>query len=168
MQEHNVQLPDEYDQIWHDIEPFWGLDPIELQRLQLEQEALPESFTIGKAGNAPIAVLNESLSNPDLLRASQGILPLLKPVEKDIPPFRAVISPHDNPYAFFDYNVKQAALEAARSDKREFVCSNIVSYESLSFRFEGKRFTANKRPRMDDSLSRSPASPKAKSKGNHR
>lgn len=129
MQEHNVQLPDEYDQIWHDIEPYWGLDPVELQQFQFKQESLPESFTIGKAENAPITVLNDSLSNPELLRTSQGIIPLLKPVEEHIPPFRAVISPHDNPYAFFDYNIRQAALEAARSDKREFMCSKIVSHE---------------------------------------
>lgn len=125
MEQHDVQLPDEYDQIWHDIEPFWGLDPVELQRLQSEREAHTESFTIGKAGNDPITVLNQSLSKPDLLRASQGILPLLKPVEEHIPPFRAVVSPLDNPYALFDYGIKQAALRAARSNKRESANHNI-------------------------------------------
>ncbi|KIM52545.1 hypothetical protein SCLCIDRAFT_60830, partial [Scleroderma citrinum Foug A] len=25
--EHNVQLPDEYDEIYYDLEPFWGVDP---------------------------------------------------------------------------------------------------------------------------------------------
>lgn len=119
VQEHNVQLPDEYDQIWHDIEPFWGFDPVEMRRLQLEQEAKPDSITIGKGENAPITILNETLRSSHLRRVLKDILPLLKPIEEHIPPFRAVISPHDNPSRLFDYDLKQAALRAAKSNKCE-------------------------------------------------
>ncbi|KAF9450823.1 glycosyltransferase family 90 protein [Macrolepiota fuliginosa MF-IS2] len=118
VEQHNVQLPDDYDQIWHDIEPFWGLDPADLQRVQSEQEGHSESYTIGKGVGEPIKIVNQSLSKPELMRASEGILSLLKPIEEHLPPFRAVMSPLDNPYAFFDYDVKQAALRAARSKKR--------------------------------------------------
>ncbi|XP_006456003.1 hypothetical protein AGABI2DRAFT_77669 [Agaricus bisporus var. bisporus H97] len=117
VQEYNVQLPDEYDQIWHDIEPFWGFDPVELRRLQLEQEAKPDSITIGKGENTPITILNETLRSSHLRRVLKDILPLLKPIEEHIPPFRAVISPHDNPSRLFDYDLKQAALRAAKSNK---------------------------------------------------
>ena len=36
--EHKVQLPDEYDRIYHDIEPFWGVSPEELGKGQVERE----------------------------------------------------------------------------------------------------------------------------------
>ena len=29
VQEYDVQLPDEYDQIYEDLERFWGLEPTE-------------------------------------------------------------------------------------------------------------------------------------------
>lgn len=119
MKEHNVQLPDEYDQIWHDIEPFWGLEPVELQHLQFEREGQAESYTIGKAEGELITIVNQSLSRPELLLASEGVLSLLKPVQDHIPPFRAVVSPLDNPYGFLDYDVKQAAVQAARANKRK-------------------------------------------------
>ncbi|KAG6380386.1 hypothetical protein JVT61DRAFT_8501 [Boletus reticuloceps] len=33
---HRIQLPDEYDEIFEDIESFWGIDPHELARTQQE------------------------------------------------------------------------------------------------------------------------------------
>ncbi|KAF5353935.1 hypothetical protein D9756_007153 [Leucocoprinus leucothites] len=115
VQEHNVKLPDDYDQIWLDLEPFWGMDPIELQQFQKEQEGHAESFTIGKIEGGPISVVNRSLTKPELLRSSEAFLSLLNPIEEHLPAFRAVVSPHDNPYGFIDYDVKQALLKAAKA-----------------------------------------------------
>lgn len=61
---HNVQLPDEYDQIWSDLEPFWGMDPVDLNRLQLQHEGHIDSFTLGKNEGESIKLLNVSVSDP--------------------------------------------------------------------------------------------------------
>lgn len=47
VKKHNVQLPDEYDQINRDIEPFWAVDPLVLVKIQKHWESRPDSFTVG-------------------------------------------------------------------------------------------------------------------------
>ncbi|KAJ7840828.1 hypothetical protein B0H14DRAFT_3869377 [Mycena olivaceomarginata] len=42
------------------------------------------------------------------------LIELLSEVEAELPPFRAVFSPHDNPNVGLDYELRQQALEAAR------------------------------------------------------
>jgi hypothetical protein len=123
VQEHQVQLPDDYDQIWLDLEPFWGMDPVELQRIQKDLEAKPESFTLGKVAQVPISIVNQSLTKPGLIRGAEGILSLLRPIEEYLPPFRAVVSPLDNPYGFIDFEAKQATLRAAKTKKCEYPSS---------------------------------------------
>lgn len=39
VQQHRVLLPDEYDRIYHDIEPFWAIEPTELAKSQSQLEA---------------------------------------------------------------------------------------------------------------------------------
>ncbi|KII83965.1 glycosyltransferase family 90 protein [Plicaturopsis crispa FD-325 SS-3] len=118
VEENNVQLPDEYDQIYRDLEPFWGMDPRDLQRLVAEREAHVDSYTIGKAAGSPIGFVNMTLpEDPEkrkaLLSGAWGLLELLEDVQDFIPPFRAVFSPHDNPDLAIDYELKTMALEAA-------------------------------------------------------
>jgi hypothetical protein len=36
--ENDVKLPDEYDQIYNDIEPFWGIEPVDLIKIHGENE----------------------------------------------------------------------------------------------------------------------------------
>lgn len=128
---HNVQLPDEYDQIWSDLEPFWGMDPVDLNRLQLQHEGHIDSFTLGKNEGESIKLLNVSVSDPshwedkNLLRGAEDILDLLQDVQHHLPPFRAVVSPHDNPTLFSDFDSKSLALKAA--SKHSYLnLSNIV------------------------------------------
>ncbi|KAG6861171.1 hypothetical protein C0995_002978 [Termitomyces sp. Mi166 len=116
VQEHNVQLPDEYDQIYEDLEPFWGMDPRDLQRLQGEWEGHSDSYTIGKTVDGPIMLVNVSLSSKsghDLTGGSREVMELLKDVEHEIPPFRAVFSPHDNPNLPTDRELREMALKHA-------------------------------------------------------
>ncbi|KAJ3575468.1 hypothetical protein NP233_g1085 [Leucocoprinus birnbaumii] len=124
VQEHSVQLPDEYDQIWLDLEPFWGMDPVELNGLRREHEAHSESFTIGKVDGGPLGVVNKSLTNPDLIRGAEHLLSLLRSIEEHLPAFRAIMSPLDNPYGLVDYDVKHALLKAA-GDKRHLKVENL-------------------------------------------
>src|ERR1700729_1747162 len=64
-EENNVQLPDEYDRIYHDLEPFWGMDPVDLNRLQAEHESYRDSFTISKTENSNITVVALVITNDD-------------------------------------------------------------------------------------------------------
>ncbi|KAF8629521.1 hypothetical protein AX17_005647 [Amanita inopinata Kibby_2008] len=121
VQKHDVQLPDEYDQIYNDLEPFWGMDPNDLQVIQRDWEGHADSYTIGKDNpEDSIKLVNYTLPGNekvrfDLAGGAFQIMELLEEVEKSIPPFRAVFSPHDNPNLFTDYELKQMALEAART-----------------------------------------------------
>ncbi|KAJ7143768.1 glycosyl transferase family 90-domain-containing protein [Mycena epipterygia] len=116
---HSVPLPDEYDQIDRDLAHFYGMDPVDLQRIQRDWEAHADSYTIGKdTDDEGISMLNSTLPVDEAVRLelSTGgfqIIELLVEVERDIPPFRAVFSPHDNPNLVTDYQLKQQALEAA-------------------------------------------------------
>ncbi|GLB40974.1 putative lipopolysaccharide-modifying enzyme [Lyophyllum shimeji] len=120
VEKHNVQLPDEYDQIWRDLEPFWGFSPRDLQRIQKEQELHTDTFTLGKneTGDS-VEVLKVSFARStndwkpeDLLGGAESIKQILKDVQHELPPFRAVISPHDNPTLFTDYEIKKTLLDA--------------------------------------------------------
>ncbi|TFK34614.1 glycosyl transferase family 90-domain-containing protein [Crucibulum laeve] len=116
VQEHNVQLPDEYDQIARDIEPFWGYHPLDLQQIQAEQESHTDSYTFGKTIGSEIRLMNFSFvpePGPNVLRGAEDILALLKDVQQHIPPFRAVFSPHDNPILLSDYDIKKKFTDAA-------------------------------------------------------
>ncbi|KAF7354421.1 SPX domain-containing protein [Mycena venus] len=115
------ETTDEYDQIDHDLAPFYGVDPVWLQGMQREWEAHADSSTIGKdAEGDALAMLNFTLHTDEGVRlelASGGfqIIELLREVEADLPPFRAVFSPHDNPNLVVDWELRQQALDAAKA-----------------------------------------------------
>ncbi|KAJ7591036.1 hypothetical protein C8J56DRAFT_1135555 [Mycena floridula] len=118
VQDHQVQLPDEYDQIFMDIEPFWGIPPARLQSIQRDWEAHADSFTVGKdAIDDSISLLNSTLPNPSsrqgLAAGAFMLMDLLEDVQQHIPRFRAVFSPHDNPNLLTDFKLKKLATDAA-------------------------------------------------------
>ncbi|TRM65673.1 glycosyltransferase family 90 protein [Schizophyllum amplum] len=110
-QANNVRLPDEYDQIFHDLEPFYGLHHADLAAYQRENEAKRDTFTFGREIGGPLVVFpgeNEHRPEADLL------LNLLRDVAHLLPAdFRAVVSMLDNPNQVRDYEAVQAAREAA-------------------------------------------------------
>jgi hypothetical protein len=117
-----VQLPDEYDQIYHDLEPFWGLEPTELLKVRDKLESKVDSYTIGKDSEGHVNVVNHAISEgryEQLIKGSVVIVDLLSDIEDDLPPFRAVLSPHDAPNRLSDHFVRTAALKAARDGKCE-------------------------------------------------
>jgi len=122
VQRHQVLLPDEYDTIYEDLEPFWGLDPTDLQQIRSELEDKVDSFTIGKESDLDkFQVLKtsfrEGANHQHLLASSKGILDLLGDFQDELPPFRATFSPHDNPNRLNDYGVLSTALQAASAKK---------------------------------------------------
>lgn len=127
VQEHNVQLPDEYDQIYRDLEPFWGMNPTDLQRIQRGWEAHVDSFTVGKdTFDEPISLKNHTFDDigpNSLAKGAYELMDLLEEVQDSIPPFHAVFSPHDNPNLLTDRVFKNAAIRAAKEGtcKHRFV-----------------------------------------------
>ncbi|KAF4616689.1 hypothetical protein D9613_008818 [Agrocybe pediades] len=123
VQKNNIQLPDEYDFIHNDLEPFWGISPEDLLKIQREQEDIPDTYTIGANETHLPSLVKTAFSKGweerHLLRGLEEILDLIKPIEHLLPPFRAIFSPHDNPNLLSDYNVKKAFLDAAKA--REYI-----------------------------------------------
>jgi hypothetical protein len=118
VEQHQIQLPDEYDQIYKDLEPYWGMDPDDLQTIQSDWEAHADSYTLGKDADSPISMVNFTLPGNENVRfnlAGGGfqIIELLEEVQDFIPPFRAVFSPHDNPNLHTDFELRSMALRAA-------------------------------------------------------
>lgn len=134
VQKHDIQLPDDYDSIHHDIEPFWGLDPKELNA-SLEPSPRADTYIIGKLKpDDPIRVLSTSFRQGktpqetkniynDLSRHSVKIVDHLRDVEQWLPPFRAVLTPHDGPGKLTDWAVKSAVMEAVWDGRSTFVQS---------------------------------------------
>ncbi|KAF7303773.1 hypothetical protein MIND_00606900 [Mycena indigotica] len=120
VREHAVELPDEYDQINDDLEPFWGLEPKDFLAIRSELEAKIDSYTVGKSATTGVHVVNTSFAPgkyDQLIKGSVAVVDLLRDVEDRLPPFRAVFSPHDSPNRLSDYFVEEAARRAARQNK---------------------------------------------------
>ncbi|KAJ8073632.1 hypothetical protein PM082_011910 [Marasmius tenuissimus] len=114
---HDVQLPDEYDQIYNDLEPFWGMKAADLNDIQKSLETETDSYTIGKiTASDPVKMVTWAFEDgryEQLTHGVQAIVDLLKDVQDDLPPFRATFTPHDSPNRLSDYEVKDTLLTAA-------------------------------------------------------
>ena len=53
---------------------------------------------------------------------------LLEEVQRWIPPFKALMSPHDNPGIMFDWEIKEKALEAAAKGTCEYSIYVVSSF----------------------------------------
>ncbi|KAL4068444.1 glycosyltransferase family 90 protein [Scleroderma yunnanense] len=115
---HNVQLPDEYDEIYHDLDAYWGLDPADILESLEELEARDTLFTLAKTpSNSGLEIIHSTF--PDTDRGSrkriEEIIEMTKNFGGDLPPMRILFSPHDNPVMHTDWSIKHLALEAAKS-----------------------------------------------------
>ncbi|KAF8841138.1 hypothetical protein BDN67DRAFT_929060, partial [Paxillus ammoniavirescens] len=114
---HDVQLPDEYDEIYHDLDPFWGIHPYDLAITQEELEQQKGVVTVCKtATSARLEIVSETLPKnrrAELQRTIENILGLLKDVQHELPPMRITFSPYDNPSMLSDWRIKNMTLEAA-------------------------------------------------------
>ena len=126
---HRVQLPDEYDEIFQDIEPFWGIDPRELARTQQELEIQDGVVTVEKTHTHPLfEVVRSTLPEhrQGLQNEVADILALVREVEHDIPPMRVTFSPFDNPEMFSDWRIKSMALQAAANGTSMYLLRCLV------------------------------------------
>lgn len=115
---HRVQLPDEYDQIYHDLEPFWGIDPRVLRASQTAREHEVNTFTISsKKGVVSLESPTAQKSDAKTSERIEGQLGLLKPIQGLLPDFRATFSTKDLPTQLLPDESRKAALEAATQKK---------------------------------------------------
>ena len=130
VKEHNVQLPDEYDQIYVDLQPFWGIKPADLRKIQAEWEGHVDTYTLGKMEDGPLRIIADELpedpiKRKNLLVGAHEMIRLLEDIQHLLPSFRAVFSPHDSASIFINHGAKSKALKAAASGKGE---ADIVRY----------------------------------------
>ncbi|KAG2070801.1 hypothetical protein BDR04DRAFT_579015 [Suillus decipiens] len=122
---HNVQLPDQYDEIYRDLEPYWGIDPLDFQKTREQLEALDQTVIVAKTDQSPvIEVVDYHLPQQnakDCVGRVENVLRLLQDVQDFMPPFHAVFSPHDNPAMLSYYGIKSMALDAAAARLSTFL-----------------------------------------------
>lgn len=115
---HNVQLPDEYDEIYHDLEAYWGLDPADIAETLRELETRDIVFTLAKTpSNSGLEIVHSTLpdADHDSRKRIEEMIEMTEEYGGDLPPMRIVISPHDNPDMHTDWRIKHLALEAAKT-----------------------------------------------------
>ncbi|KAI6118650.1 glycosyltransferase family 90 protein [Pisolithus croceorrhizus] len=106
---HDVQLPDEYDEIYHDIQPYWGLDPADIARDSM--------FTLAKmSSNRGLEIVYSTFTGADdsFRERVTAIIDLTREFGSDLPPMRIPFYPHDTPTMHTDWRIKQMALDAAK------------------------------------------------------
>ncbi len=123
-QENNVQLPDEYDIINERLKPFWGVRPIDLREIvnDWEDNSDVPVMVFGKVADRPLRIMKNGMPDADKTMFAEGLLErlqLLRDIEDDLPEFRAIISPADTPNLLIDWELREAALEAAAKRKCE-------------------------------------------------
>lgn len=117
--EHDVKLPDEYDSIHDDLEPFWGVSPEDLQKIQSDwfEREYRYSVIFGKENGQPLRILNNSMVEHKKevhLESIMERLRFLEPVDDLLPDFKAIITPMDSPSSPAGWEHKQILLEAAK------------------------------------------------------
>ncbi|KAG8865280.1 Glycosyltransferase Family 90 domain containing protein [Tulasnella sp. 330] len=117
VQIHEVQLPDEYDQIFHDIEPFWGMDPahvIEQQQIW-EHDDRVGSYTIA-VEDGQVYLANDTMKEGEAKIGStraNGQVDILREVAPWLPDLRATYTAHDVPFQFLGYDMRSEARDMA-------------------------------------------------------
>ncbi|EAU89351.1 Cap3p [Coprinopsis cinerea okayama7 len=122
VQSYDVRLPDEYDQISKNMEPFWGIDPRRLQQIQRDWEDYTNTFTVGKeTDTSPIEMVNHAFDaeggKSPRMTGAKMVADILEEVSSFLSPFRAVFSSDDNPNLHTDYELMKMAIQAGKEGR---------------------------------------------------
>ncbi|KAJ1307235.1 hypothetical protein OPQ81_001349 [Rhizoctonia solani] len=113
---HNVQLRDEYDTIFHDLEPLWGIAPDVLRETQRGWQKQDGTYTlVSEKGKITVGLHVLGNNVDELLPRANEQVKLLSEVARWLPDFRATFTAHDGPYQFIDWGLKESALKAAKA-----------------------------------------------------
>lgn len=115
VEQHNVQLPDEYDQIHRDLEMYWGMAARDLNHLYNELEDRKTDFVVLlKAEDGSFGVDN-MLDNPDSSHQPVwSVMEMLTEVAEHLPPFRAIFTHDDRPNRLKEFDIENALMHATK------------------------------------------------------
>ncbi|KAF5366447.1 hypothetical protein D9758_009723, partial [Tetrapyrgos nigripes] len=105
VKKHHVLLPDAYDAIYEDLEPFWGLSPSSISQIRAELEMKKDSYTIGKdttSAPPPSSSLSPSTSWPF---SSGSTTPPTTNRRRNITVLHTSFHPHANPHELLKRSV---------------------------------------------------------------
>nr|XP_018267302.1 uncharacterized protein I303_01287 [Kwoniella dejecticola CBS 10117]OBR89460.1 hypothetical protein I303_01287 [Kwoniella dejecticola CBS 10117] len=115
-----VQLKDEYDQIYHDLEPFHALPPTKLQNLLRESSEMSGMYTIScherMTSKCIYKIVEKGLNEEGKRVAKERAiqqLGLLEDVEELLEEVKVVMYSHDVPWQFVGHEYKGALEDAA-------------------------------------------------------
>nr|XP_019015081.1 uncharacterized protein I206_01169 [Kwoniella pini CBS 10737]OCF53862.1 hypothetical protein I206_01169 [Kwoniella pini CBS 10737] len=117
-EKNNVQLKDEYDQIYHDLEPFHALPPSKLQSLLKESSEMSGMYTIECPGVTQLKSPHNDESEEKRVAKERAIqqLGLLEDVEDLLEQVKVVMYSHDVPWQFVGHEyVSQIDLNVVHS-----------------------------------------------------
>ncbi|KAG8905165.1 Glycosyltransferase Family 90 domain containing protein [Tulasnella sp. 403] len=122
VEQHSIRLPDEYDQIHNDLQPFWGVEPSYIRHQQALRENDPNTFTLacvnGRVFLANAEQLPTSAAQNRLARQRiDAQLEILQPIEAFLPDFRATFSTDDVPNEVVSWEVMNKATAVAKLGK---------------------------------------------------
>ncbi|GAA5996568.1 uncharacterized protein JCM10292_003058 [Rhodotorula paludigena] len=103
-----VILVDEYDQIHHDLQPFWALDPGDLAHRVAVMEEREETFTI-KIADGKVAETGEQA----FLRRAKDLGDLIRRFSAYAPDVNLTFTRHDQPACQLDYFHRDRMVELA-------------------------------------------------------
>ncbi|OCF34447.1 hypothetical protein I316_03961 [Kwoniella heveanensis BCC8398] len=116
--ENNIPLPDEYDQIYHDILPFRALSPRDLSARSYAASQLPDTYVLRvKRGSIRTKALysHEAIHGADERLEQQA--DLLRPIAKYLPDLEVVWSVHDTPRTVLGHDHRRELLEHVEEDE---------------------------------------------------
>lgn len=104
-----IVLTDEYDQIHHDLEPFWALEPNDLMHRVLVMQDREETFTI-KVTDGVV----EETGEQAFLRRAKDLGDLIERFSAHVPDVNLTFTRHDQPACQLDWYHRDRMVELAR------------------------------------------------------
>lgn len=126
LSEHNVQLPDEYDQIEKDIAPFYAMSPPDLRQLIEKSGRSGDTYTLTVKDGV---LTTESNFKPEPIHFERldGQTTLIKNVAKDLPDMVAVYTVHDTPHSLLSQEhraeIKERIIDGECESSLMVICA---------------------------------------------
>ena len=113
----NVQLPDEYDQIHRDVQPFHALSPRDLQKRIETASKRSDTYTIEvRHGTVRTSASYDNSINGADERLS-GQTELIAPIAQYLGDLKVVYSVHDTPAILLSWGHRSELLEHIEEDE---------------------------------------------------
>jgi hypothetical protein len=121
IRQHNVPLPDEYDQISRDMHLFHSHTPAVLKANLAKAAQLADTFVIRNTGGRLSVQRNfDAVKHPGGEQRVKAQLGLIQPVSEHVGDFEAVWSVHDTGRVFISWSQRKELESALEEGTCEF------------------------------------------------